>query len=141
MKDLTCQGNFLKDQFQLLKVLIHQTVYRVNIFNTTCSIEVNGKHSLLFIDELSKFTSQMSNDVDYILLNTKIKEQYDILLSSINEDHQSSGDTINSQPELVKSVTNKGEDCATVNQLHLSKINSGDCLKCKRKCLSRGGMV
>ncbi|CAC5412013.1 unnamed protein product [Mytilus coruscus] len=81
-----------------------------------------------FIDELSKITSQMSNDVDYKHLNTKIKEQYDILLSSINNDHNSIVVVNNTKINPSKAITN-----ACSNDIK----NPEECLKCKRKCLSR----
>ncbi|CAG2213071.1 unnamed protein product [Mytilus edulis] len=84
-------------------------LYRVNISNTTCRIEVNGKQSMSFIDELSKIASQMSNDVDYKHLNTKIKEQCDILLSSINNDHNSSV-VNNTMINPSKAVTSVGSN-------------------------------
>ncbi|CAC5404121.1 unnamed protein product [Mytilus coruscus] len=81
-----------------------------------------------FIDELSKIASQISNDVDYKLLNTKIKEQCDILLSSINNDHNSSVVVNNTKINPSKAVTN-----ACNNDIK----NPEECLKCKRKCLPR----
>ncbi|CAC5377150.1 MLL4 [Mytilus coruscus] len=103
-------------------------LYRVNIFNTTCRIEVNGKQFMSFIDELSKITSQMSNDVDYKHFNTKIKEQCDILLSPINNDHNASVVVNKTKINPSKAVTN-----ACSNDIK----NPEECLKCKRKCLSR----
>ncbi|CAC5363185.1 MLL4 [Mytilus coruscus] len=80
-----------------------------------------------FIDELSKIASQMSNAVDYKHLNTKIKEQCDILLSSINNVHNSSV-VVNTKINSSKTVTN-----ACNNDIR----NPEECLKCKRKSLSR----
>ncbi|CAG2231328.1 unnamed protein product [Mytilus edulis] len=81
-----------------------------------------------FIDELSKIASQMSNDVDYKHLNTKIKEQCDFLLSSINNGHNSSVVVNNTKISQSKAVTNAGSKDIKDHEL---------CLKCNRKCLSR----
>ena len=55
-------------------------LYRVNIYQTTCRVEVNGKHLELFIQELYHIIEEMEIKNGYSRLNTLIKEQCEQLL-------------------------------------------------------------
>ncbi|CAC5398599.1 unnamed protein product [Mytilus coruscus] len=91
--------------------------YRINMYNSTMRVEVNGKSHILFIEELKTIANLMSNKSTYQQLNSKIREAC-LKLVHHNVSHLSNPST-------------------TDISITAGRTNVDICPKCNRKCLSK----
>ena len=68
-------------------------LYRVNMYNSTLRVEVNGKSHTLFIDDLNTIAQNMSAKAEYQKLNTKIKDACHEFLARTTVDSSRPGQT------------------------------------------------
>ena len=96
-----------------------QQLYRINIYHTTCKIEVNGRHMYQFLDELKVIGEAMKDIPNLKQINDVIRNKCQEFLSKQNVQ---TAETILPQPANgAKALTDKGHT---------------QCLKCKKQCLT-----
>ena len=96
-----------------------QQLYRINIYHTTCKIEVNGRHMYQFLDELKVIGEAMKDIPNLKQINDVIRNKCQEFLSKQNVQ---TAETILAKPANgAKALTDKGHT---------------QCLKCKKQCLT-----
>ncbi|CAG2211414.1 unnamed protein product [Mytilus edulis] len=68
-------GKVVEQSISVKCCLNQRQQYRINLYNTTCRAEVNGRNHRAFFDELQDICKQMDNNKDYSSINQQIREE------------------------------------------------------------------
>ncbi|CAG2228600.1 unnamed protein product [Mytilus edulis] len=156
--DLTCSIHDKQDKSgkvveQSIAVKCNQNLrqhYRINLYNTTCRVEVNGRNHHMFFDELQAISKQMDSIKDYSSVNKKIREEcIKLQQTSAKKINKTSPPAIlNNGASEDQSVTTNtfSKELTVANKNHQDTVNKGTdrsapdniCPKCNRTLLSRG---
>jgi hypothetical protein len=70
------------------KDLIKRQLYRVNLFHTTCRVEINGHKRQLFLEELDiVLASILAKGTNFAQMNSYIRDKCQYYLSSLETSH------------------------------------------------------
>ncbi|CAG2245676.1 EIF4G [Mytilus edulis] len=156
--DVTCSIHDKQDKSgkvveQSIAVKCNQNLrqhYRINLYNTTCRVEVNGRNHHMFFDELQAISKQMDSIKDYSSVNKKIREEcIKLQQTSAKKINKTSPPAIlNNGASEDQSVTTNtfSKELTVANKNHQDTVNKGTdrsvpdniCPKCNRTLLSRG---
>ena len=123
MKDLMLpKKSIVENSYSTSEVGLNKPqLYRVNMYNSTQRVEINGKSYVMFVEELSQIGSKMSNNADYTAINSKIRKYCeDFIVKNKNS-----------------SVSNPAIGCTIEKPTHKNPPCQNYCPKCKRQCATK----
>ena len=98
-----------------------QQLYRVNIYHTTCRIEVNGQQVSMFINELKEIGEIMKHKPNMAQLNDLIREKCQEFLDL----------KANENRVIIQPIN------YTAESVNVNKQDQNKCPKCKKQCQTR----
>lgn len=130
-------GKVVEQSISVKCCLNQRQQYRINLYNTTCRAEVNGRNHRAFFDELQDICKQMDNNKDYSSINQQIREEC--------AKHQRTYSKEIIKPSIAGSQSdNQSTDLSLAKRSNQNTVNTNkqstddNCPKCNRKLLSRG---
>ncbi|CAG2208662.1 unnamed protein product [Mytilus edulis] len=128
------RGKIVEQSFSIKNQQNQRQIYRINLYNTTCRAEINGRNHQQFFSELQTIATKMNVIKDYSYMNETIRNEClkHAKASSLHEPN-----SVQSSDKCIKTKTRPNSNTVHTDDQPTSNHNE-TCPKCNRRVLSRG---